>query len=160
MKRPSSTKQQPKPTFFVDRDLGTGIVATLRKAGFDAEAHDDHFPQNTADISWIPKVAARKRVVLTNDKQQSRNALEIDAHMSAGSRVLLPKGQMLPAEFAQLIIRSEARILRYLKHNRKAGSEPFMAKLARDEKKPDGPGHVESWIGVEQWNEKKRKRRK
>jgi len=31
------------------------------------ELHDDHFPQDTPDPTWLPVVGAKKWIVLTSD---------------------------------------------------------------------------------------------
>jgi hypothetical protein len=51
----------PEPfIYFVDRSLGRGIVVeTLRAAGQQVHAHDDHFAQNTPDTTWLTEVGRR-----------------------------------------------------------------------------------------------------
>jgi hypothetical protein len=136
------------------------IVQLLRDEGFKVEAHDDHFSEDTPDTHWIPIVAKKKWVALTNDKCISRNSLEIDAHMTAGGRAFTPKGKMHPLEFGRLIVQSRERIFRYLKQAEKDGSGPFMSKLCFDQKSQDRAGHVEKWIDVEIWQIKILKRTK
>ncbi|EYF08039.1 hypothetical protein [Chondromyces apiculatus] len=51
----------PEPfTYFVDRSLGREVVVqALRAAGEQVHAHDDLFPQNTPDTTWLTDVGQR-----------------------------------------------------------------------------------------------------
>ena len=152
MKRRFSTRPQPDLTFFVDRNLGRGVVELLRRAGIRAEAHDDHFPQNTLDTVWIPQVVKRGWIVLTNDKRIGSDTLEIEALMTAGGRAIVPKGVILPKDFAALIIRSKLQVERFIrKHAKFAKVKPYMAKLGRNPTDPTGPGVIEMWIDESKW---------
>lgn len=68
----------PEPfTYFVDRSLGREhVVAAMRGAGENVYAHDDHFAQNTPDVTWLEEVGRRGWVVLTKDKNIRANELE------------------------------------------------------------------------------------
>jgi hypothetical protein len=55
-------------TFFIDRSLGSGIVATaLRGAGETVVIHDTVFDADTADVTWLAEAGKRGWVVLTKD---------------------------------------------------------------------------------------------
>lgn len=82
----------------------------LDRAGFKAVAHDDLFPQKTEDVVWIPKVVKLGMIILTADKSIGRNAVEVDALMTAGGRAYLSKGQMRPDVLGKLIIRSRVQL--------------------------------------------------
>lgn len=42
------------PTYFVDRSLGShDVPAALRAAGPIVEVHDDHFTQDTTDVTCM-----------------------------------------------------------------------------------------------------------
>lgn len=46
--------------FFADRNLGVNIFpAILRAKGIAVQLHQDHFPQDAADVDWMPEVARR-----------------------------------------------------------------------------------------------------
>ena len=46
--------------FFVDRSLGRrGIPDALRSAGAQIELHDDHFPQDAQDQTWLAEAGKR-----------------------------------------------------------------------------------------------------
>ncbi|KYF88592.1 hypothetical protein BE20_22600 [Sorangium cellulosum] len=87
----------PEPfVYFVDRSLGRGIVvATLRAAGHEVHAHDDHFAQNTPDTEWLVEVGRRRWVVLTKDKNIRSNQLELRALLEAKvACVMLGRGNL------------------------------------------------------------------
>lgn len=158
MRRRSSTKRPPEPTFFADRNLGKEFCRRLREEGFKIEIHDDHFAQDTDDVTWIAEVTRRRWVIFTNDKRIGFNDREIDALMQAGGKAYLPKGRMHPEEFAEWIIKSRVQINRHIKHQKKARSGPYMAKLCRSEK-PNKPASIEKWIDRQKWQEKMKKRK-
>jgi len=57
------------PRFFFDRNLGRRVPRALAAAGWAAEVHDDHFPQETPDTELLQFVAARGWVFVTQDKK-------------------------------------------------------------------------------------------
>jgi predicted nuclease of predicted toxin-antitoxin system len=121
-----------RPTFYVDRCLGKGVVSALRRAGANVQAHDDHFAQNEQDVSWILDVTARGWIILTKDKNIRRPGPERDAVMGANARVITltsgnMRGEVMAALFVQYITEMEQL----------AASQPapFMAIL--------GPGVLE-----------------
>ncbi len=66
-----------RPTFFVDRCLGTlDVPRALRNAGALVAVHDDHFPQGCLDEEWLCVVGRKGWAVLTKDKWIRRNELE------------------------------------------------------------------------------------
>ena len=71
----------PEPlVFFVDRSLGRRIIPdALRAANAQVELHDDHFPQDARDQTWLAEAGKRGWVVLTKDSisvtAQSRRTL-------------------------------------------------------------------------------------
>ncbi len=73
-----------RPTFFVDRCLGTvDVPRALRDAGAHVAVHDDHFPQGCQDEEWLRVVGQKGWAVLTKDKWIRRNELERAALESA-----------------------------------------------------------------------------
>ena len=102
------------PTFFLDRQIGKYIVANaLRKAGAIVEVHDDHFPQVTEDVVWIPAIASRGWVLITRDQNIRYNALERAAYVSARLRGFIVTGKgMSGGEFAELMVACLPRMTR------------------------------------------------
>ncbi|HEX9939416.1 MAG TPA: hypothetical protein VGB15_19900 [Longimicrobium sp.] len=98
--------------FFADRDLGRyEFPGSLRSAGIVVHAHADHFPQNTPDVEWLPEAARRGWVILTNDRKIRSRALELQAVMTSGARVLALVGGSLPAaELARNFINTASKV--------------------------------------------------
>lgn len=55
--------------FFTDRNLGRRFPEVLREAGLEVTAHDDLFSPTTEDVTWIPDVARRGLVAVTQDSR-------------------------------------------------------------------------------------------
>lgn len=54
--------------FFADRNLGVNIFpAILRAEGITVHLHQDHFPQDAADVVWMPEVARRGWPIISPD---------------------------------------------------------------------------------------------
>lgn len=115
--------------FFADRDLGRyEFPGALRSAGLVVHVHADHFPQNTPDAEWLPRVAGRGWVILTNDRKIRSRAVELRAVMTSGARVLaLVGGSLSAAELARNFINSVARVDEFLA----AHPGPWIARLYR-----------------------------
>ncbi len=85
--------------FFLDRCLGRIVVAeALRAAGNRVEVHDDHFDQDAPDEEWLPKVGAKKWVLLTRDKYIQRNPLEVQQLLKGGVAAFVLRGGSLSGE--------------------------------------------------------------
>jgi hypothetical protein len=52
------------------------LAAALRTEGYRIELHDDHFAQGTQDPFWIRRVAERRWVILTCDRNIARKEPE------------------------------------------------------------------------------------
>jgi predicted nuclease of predicted toxin-antitoxin system len=108
----------PEPfVYFVDRSLGRGIVVeTLRAAGHEVHAHDDHFAQNTPDTEWLVEVGRRQWVVLTKDKNIRSNQLELRALLQAKvACVMLGRGNLTAEAMGKLFSDNLRRIERALR---------------------------------------------
>ncbi len=108
----------PEPfVYFVDRSLGRGIVVeTLRAAGHEVHAHDDHFAQNTPDTEWLIEVGRRGWVVLTKDKNIRSNQLELRALLQAKvACVMLGRGNLTAEAMGKLFSDNLRRIERALR---------------------------------------------
>jgi predicted nuclease of predicted toxin-antitoxin system len=95
-----------RPTFFVDRSLGSRVVvAALRDAGAAVEAHDAHFQVDTEDAVWIAEVSRKEWVILSKDKRIRRRGDERLAILVAMARVFnLMSGNMTGREMADLLV--------------------------------------------------------
>lgn len=92
-------------TFFSDEDLGTRIFPTsLIEAGVPVEVLTDHFPPGTADVNWIPVVAARRWIALTHDARIRYNSNERDAIMESGLRVIVIRSGSARADMAKAFL--------------------------------------------------------
>jgi len=122
----------PEPlVFFVDRSLGRNVVAgALRAAGEQIQVHDDHFPQNTPDETWLKEVGQHDWIVLTKDTRIRYRAIETNALCAAKVRafVLTAKGDLSGTEMAEVFIKALPRIRRLCAKTK----PPFIAKVSRD----------------------------
>jgi predicted nuclease of predicted toxin-antitoxin system len=119
----------PEPfVYFVDRSLGRGIVVqTLRAAGHEVHAHDDHFAQSTPDTEWLGEVGRRRWVVLTKDKNIRSNHLELRALLDAEvACVMLGHGNLTAEAMGRLFAQNLRRIERILRRFH----APLVASLA------------------------------
>jgi hypothetical protein len=88
----------PERVFFTDRDLGRRIFPDrLREGGLRVEVHFDHFAPAAADTEWLPVVAARGWVVLSNDQKIMRRPLEREAVRISGATLIVLVGGQVPA---------------------------------------------------------------
>lgn len=139
--------------FFADRDLGRyEFPGALRAAGIVVHAHADHFAQRTPDAEWLPVVAERGWVVLTNDRKIRSRMLEVRAVMTSSARVLaLVGGSLTAAEHARNFLNTFVKIEALI-----AGQPaPWIARLYRPnpvEGVAQGkPGSVKLVITLDDW---------
>lgn len=86
----SASTPPPSVVFFIDRSLGRFEVATaLRAAGLRVEVHDDHFPQDAPDETWLTHAGDREWVVVTRDKRIRYRPLEKQSLINARVRALV-----------------------------------------------------------------------
>ena len=115
--------------FFVDRSLGKHTIAeALRQAGVEVQIHDDHFPQNATDETWLREVGRRGWIVLTKDTWIRRRSNERTALMRAGVRAfVLIAGNLSGPEMARVFVNALPAMHRFVvRHN-----PPFIAKITR-----------------------------
>jgi len=95
----SVTPKPPEPpVFFVDRCLGRHeFPAPLRDAGLRVEVHDDHFADDCADEDWLPAVGRYGWVVITRDLKIRYRAIEKEAALSNGVRMISLTARRLSA---------------------------------------------------------------
>lgn len=81
-----------------------------------ALAHDDRFPQNTPDETWLGEAGAQGWVVLTKDKAIRRNVLERTRILEAGvACFMLGRGDLSAPKMAEAFIAARRRIERALR---------------------------------------------
>ena len=127
----NSTLPPEPPVFFVDRSLGKKVIpAALRQAGEQIKTHDELFPQNTPDETWLTEAGRQGWIVLTKDTRIRYHAHEIAALLNSGVRafILTARGDLTGAEMAEIFIKALPSI------KRMAGSipAPFIARVHRD----------------------------
>jgi predicted nuclease of predicted toxin-antitoxin system len=127
----ASSKQKPpeSPTLFLDRSLGKKTVAeALRGVGVKVEVHDDHFPQDATDETWLTEVGKSKWIVLTKDRRIRFRAIERTALINAGVRAfVLTAGDIDGAAMAAVFVKALPKMLRFsAKH-----APPFIATISK-----------------------------
>ena len=61
-------------TYFFDRTFGRSLPLALGLLDLPVELHDTYYAQDTPDDEWLPEVAAKGWVILTEDRLE-RNEL-------------------------------------------------------------------------------------
>lgn len=149
----------PDPEFFADRNLGKKFVARLTEAGFTVYAHDDSFGQKTDDVDWIPKVSEKGWIILTGDKTQARDVLEIACHIKSGSRTFISGGKMTSGEFSEVLVNNKHRLLQYIGRAERRRTNPYIVRVSRpDEKKLDKRSKLILWMDEQKWESVKKKK--
>lgn len=104
------------------------MATALRHAGATVEIHNDHFPQDARDDTWLLDVGARRWVVLTKDDRIRYRATELTAVVSARVALFaLASGNLTGEEMAQAFVAALPRMARVLATQR----PPFVAKVTR-----------------------------
>ncbi len=116
------------------------------------EVHIDHFEDDALDTKWLPTVAARGWVVLTNDQKIMRRAIERDALMRGGAAAFALVGGNAPAlELAQNFVNTLEKVLDTLRLT----PRPFIAKVYRPSPREaiaqGKPGTVEVKLTMDNW---------
>jgi hypothetical protein len=120
----SNPSSQPKPVFFIDRCLGSGVVFdALRKAGWSVKRHDDHFPPGTEDTEWIKGAGQNGWIILSADGRIRYNPAEKKALMESGTLAFLLAGgnNRKAIEMAAGFLKAQVKILRLIKKQRPPG---------------------------------------
>jgi predicted nuclease of predicted toxin-antitoxin system len=127
-------------TLFLDRCLGGRRLARLlREDGWGVELHDDHFGQATSDVEWLPVVAERGWLVLTEDLAIFSDPDERFAVAAHRARVILLASHNLTTQAVHgAVSKASAAILAMAERE-----GPFANKLYRD-------GRLEPWWSAEQ----------
>jgi hypothetical protein len=116
-------------TFFLDRaSESLALYNALKAQQAHVERHGDHFPDSVDDELWLPEVAAKGWVIIS---QNQFNELERLALRNAGGRAfLIVHGDMKAEEEASMIVATLPKMLRILK----ATAPPFIARIYNPKK--------------------------
>ena len=111
----ASSRPQPEPTLFLDRNLGRHIIADrLRVEGMAVEVHDDHFPPDAPDEDWIALVGAKGWVAITKDRNVRYRAAELEAIRRHSARVIVIRMKNATGpDIAALLVKGRRRIARF-----------------------------------------------
>ena len=111
----ASSRPQPEPTLFLDRNLGRHIIADrLRAEGMAVEVHDDHLPLDAPDEDWIALVGRRGWVAITKDRNVRYRAAELEAIRRHAARVIVIRMKNATGpDIAALLVRGRRRIDRF-----------------------------------------------
>ena len=113
-------------TFFLDRASESKTLrSALQAIGARVEIHRDYYKEDEDDQVWLPEVAAKEWVIISQDQF---NELERQAIRNAGGRAfLIVEGSMSAVEQVSIVIGAMRRMLRILK----ATPAPFIARIYR-----------------------------
>lgn len=145
--------------FFADRNLGRHIFpGVLRSAGLTVHIHDDHFPDDEPDESWLPEVAARGWIVLSSDRRILTRPLQVEAAMISRAAVLvLVGGSMKSADRALNFVNTYAKVADFLARH----APPYIAKVYRptpvEAIRQGKPGSIELALSLEEWRRRGRR---
>ena len=111
----ASSRPQPEPTLFLDRNLGRHIIADrLCAEGMAVEVHDDHLPPDAPDEDWIALVGARGWVAITKDRNVRYRAAELEAIRRHKARIVVVRMKSATGpDIAELLVKARRRIARY-----------------------------------------------
>ncbi len=122
----------PEPAiFFVDRSLGRKVIPdALRRAGEKVKTHDELFPQDTPDETWLKEAGRQGWIVLTKDTRIRYHANEVAALLRSKVRafVLTARGDLTGAEMAEIFIKASPA----MKRMSRDVAGPFIARIQRD----------------------------
>ena len=125
----TNSKPPDDPTLFLDRGLGTKVIATaLRKIGAKVEVHDDHFAPDAPDEEWLRVVGDRRWVVLTKDRKLRYHRLALNAIRRAKVHAfILTAGDVQGSEMATTFVKALPRIYRLSERR----PPPLIARVTR-----------------------------
>lgn len=93
-------------TFFVDRSLGTKHAAAAVRAGAAENervlVHDEIYPQNEPDETWLAAAGEKGWIALTKDAEIRRRPNEIQTLLNAGTAVFIFSNGNVTAEVIAL----------------------------------------------------------
>lgn len=132
--------------FFTDRDLGIRFPQILRDAGLTVERHQDHFPHDCPDETWLQTIGERGWVAITHDGRIRYKPNELAAVRRHSVRLLVVVGAAPFPLLATSFVNTAPRIQRFLERH----PAPLIAKVYRASpgefaRRPDAVGRVEPW---------------
>ncbi|MCE2501796.1 MAG: hypothetical protein J4G13_13185 [Dehalococcoidia bacterium] len=98
-----------------------------------------HFQSGTPDTEWIPAVAARGWVVLTNDARLKYNPIERDTIMGSNAAVIILAAGYTHPEMAEMFLSARRLVLEFLRYH----EPPFIARLYRN--------RIKMWLSRDDW---------
>ncbi len=111
----ASSRQQPEPTLFLDRNLGRHVVAgRLRSEGMTVEVHDDHLPPDVPDEDWIALVGRMNWVAITKDNNVRYRTAELETIRRHMARVIVIRMKNATGpDIAALLVKARHRVARF-----------------------------------------------
>jgi PIN like domain len=111
-------------TFFLDRaSESNDLFEALKAIDARIERHRDYYPDDADDPTWLPEVASKGWVIIS---QNQFNELEREAIRNANGRAfLIVHGDMRSEEEAAMVVAALPKMLRVLKPNQ----PPFIARI-------------------------------
>lgn len=104
------------PEIFCDRSLGRMIVPERLREAYEGAvvAHDDRFPQDSDDQTWLTEAGVRNWIVLTKDEKIRYRPGEREVLLAAEVPVfcLHPSRGMTGEEMAQAFVVALPKIIR------------------------------------------------
>jgi hypothetical protein len=134
------------PVFFTDRNLGKAFPAILRDAGLTVERHDDHFPHDCPDETWLQEIGTRDWIAITQDARIRYKPNELAAVMAHRVALLVVIGKAKFPDLARNFVATQSRVLDFIEQH----TPPYIAKVYRPSASdlasdPNAPGRVELW---------------
>ncbi|MBC8120241.1 MAG: hypothetical protein H7Y22_00200 [Gemmatimonadaceae bacterium] len=116
--------------FFIDSSLGGLILKqALQQEGEQVALHDEHFPQGTLDVDWLPDVALRGWLILSADQRIRYNEIEWLAVLNSGAKVfVLVSGNLTGEQQAQAFV----QVLKKMKNTATREPKGFIALVYRN----------------------------
>ena len=157
MSKPSSTnkKQLKDRILFVDRNLiDLRFCPILERAGFVLRTLEEPlFRDDCPDVEWIPKVAGWGWIIITRDKNITKDRAELEVCMESDARLIMPGGAQHPVAFAEILARTAIQLNRYLLAQEKYAEkiDGCFTRVYPSEKDPTGPGVVKDWKTKAEW---------
>lgn len=131
--------------------------AIVRAEGVTVHLHQDHFPQNAADVERMPEVARRGWVIISPDIRISRDQLEVEAIMTSGAAVFcLAGGHLTGEQKARNFLRCLPQIASVLERT----PRPFIARFNqpnRDDPADTTTRRVEVKLTLADWEKRRRR---
>jgi len=100
-------------TVFFDRTIGHNIPDACKLLDMRVEAHRDHFAHDAPDEVWLPVVAEKRWMVVTNDNRIRFNELELTALIeNRVGCVMLGSGSRTRREYMRALLDAWSEIER------------------------------------------------